>query len=291
MENINLGGKTALVTGATNGIGLVTARELARMGATVVVAGRNPEKTERVVNEIRAATGNERVNKAVADLSALDDIREMADAFKTRYDRLDILVNNAGAIFNKRQESPDGYELTFALNHLGYFLLTNLLLDLLKASAPARIVSVSSGAHHFARGGMRWHDLQFRDGYSATGAYGQSKLANIMFTHELARRLEGTGVTANAMHPGFVASGFGRNNSGIMDFFYRLIAPLARTPERGADTIIYLAAAPEVAGVTGEYFEDRKPASLSKAAQDPEAAARLWAISEQMTGLAETETA
>ena len=266
MQSLSLQGKVALITGATNGIGLSTARELARLGATTIIVGRSPEKAERVVAAIRAETASESVHKAIADLSSQADIRELAAQFLARYDRLDILVNNAGAIYNVRQQSVDGIEMTFALNHLNYFLLTNLLVDRLKASAPARIINVSSGAHQFARGGMHWHDLELRQGYGSMKAYGQSKLANILFTRELARRLEGTGVTANVMHPGFVATGFGRNNSGLLDLFYQIVAPFIRTPDKGAETVIWLASAP--------YSVQPVPQRRSISASWPRAASR-----------------
>lgn len=284
MEN-----KVCLVTGATNGIGKVTALELARRGATVVLAGRSAAKTDAVVAEIKARSGNDRVEGLVADLSTQAGVRALADAFKARYDRLDVLVNNAGAIFNERRESADGIEMTFALNHLSYFLLTHLLLDVLKASAPARIVNVSSNAHMGS--GINFDDLEFKRGYMNFRAYAQSKLANILFTTELARRLQGTGVTANALHPGFVSSGFGRNDGSLMNIGMMLMRPFQISPEKGAETTLYLATSPEVEGVTGGYFSKRKPARTSSAARDQAAAERLWAISEQMTGVRAVEFA
>lgn len=284
MEN-----KVCLVTGATNGIGKVTALELARRGATVVLAGRSAAKTDAVVAEIKARSGNDHVEGLVADLSTQAGVRALADAFKARYNRLDVLVNNAGAIFNERRESADGIEMTFALNHLSYFLLTHLLLDVLKASAPARIVNVSSNAHMGS--GINFDDLEFKRGYMNFRAYAQSKLANILFTTELARRLQGTGVTANALHPGFVSSGFGRNDGSLMNIGMMLMRPFQISPEKGAETTIYLATSPEVEGVTGGYFSKRKPARTSSAARDQAAAERLWAISEQMTGVRAVEFA
>lgn len=284
MEN-----KVCLVTGATNGIGKVTALELARRGATVVLAGRSAAKTDAVVAEIKARSGNDHVEGLVADLSTQAGVRALADAFKARYNRLDVLVNNAGAIFNERRESADGIEMTFALNHLSYFLLTHLLLDVLKASAPARIVNVSSNAHMGS--GINFDDLEFKRGYMNFRAYAQSKLANILFTTELARRLQGTGVTANALHPGFVSSGFGRNDGSLMNIGMMLMRPFQISPEKGAETTLYLATSPEVEGVTGGYFSKRKPARTSSAARDQAAAERLWAISEQMTGVRAVEFA
>jgi NAD(P)-dependent dehydrogenase (short-subunit alcohol dehydrogenase family) len=211
------------------------------------------------------------------------EVRKLADAFRERYQRLDVLVNNAGAIFMSRQVSRDGLEMTFALNHLGYFLLTNLLLDLLIASAPARVVNVSSGAH--LGGKINFADLQLERSYTGFGAYSQSKLANVLFTYELARRLQGTGVTVNALHPGFVATNFGRSNGGLFDPLFRLIQRFgALTPEKGAETTVYLAVSPEVEGVTGKYFANCKPAASSALSNDETTARRLWEVSEQLTG-------
>lgn len=276
-------GKICMVTGATDGIGQVTARALAGKGATVIVVGRNPDKGAAVIEEIRQQTGNRAVEFMLADLSAQADIRQLADQFKQDYQRLDVLVNNAGGFFMGRQETEDGIELTLALNHLNYFLLTNLLLDTLKASAPARIVNVSSRAHRDGR--INFDDLEGKRTYKGWRAYQQSKLANVLFTYELARRLEGTGVTANALHPGFVASNFGINNGwlarllrGVADFF-------AISVEEGAQTSIYLAASPEVERVTGKYFVECEPVRSADASYDTETARRLRQVSEAMTGL------
>jgi NAD(P)-dependent dehydrogenase (short-subunit alcohol dehydrogenase family) len=223
------------------------------------------------------------VDGLVADLSVMAEVRKLAESFKTKYDRLDVLINNAGAVFARRRTTEDGYEMTFALNHLSYFLLTNLLLDLLKASAPSRIINVSSDAHRAPRT-FDFDNLNGRK-YGAGGymAYGQSKLANILFTYELARRLEGTGVTANVLHPGFVATGFGRNVPGMMSRIMGLLHRFALSPEAGARTTIYLASSPEVEGVSGKYFDKSKAASSSKGSHDREAQRRLWEISEEMT--------
>jgi NAD(P)-dependent dehydrogenase (short-subunit alcohol dehydrogenase family) len=278
-----MAGKICLVTGATGGIGLVTARALAQMGAHVVVAGRSEQKCEAAVAHIRAETGSDAVEYLLADLSVQAQVRALAGEFLRRHARLDVLVNNAGVYNAKRQESDDGFELTWAVNHLGYFLLTHLLLDALKSSAPSRIVNVASGAH--VRGALDFDDLQWQQGYSGFPVYAQSKLANILFTYELARRLDGTGVTANALHPGFVASGFGKNNG----FVYRMAMPItalfALSPEEGAQTSIYLASSPEVEGVTGQYFYKCQPFRSSRATYDEAAARRLWEVSAAMTGL------
>lgn len=275
--------KVVMVTGATDGIGLVTARELANMGAEVVVVGRNVEKGNRVVSEIKSATGSDKVALMVADLSSMQEVRKLAEEFKSKYKRLDVLVNNAGAVFRQRAESVDGYEMTFALNHLNYFLLTNLLLDTIKASAPARIINVSSAAHQGQT--LDFTDLQNEKSYSGFSVYGQSKLANVLFTKALSRRLEGTGVTTNVVHPGFVATRFGHNNGGLMRLFMPIVQLLARSPEEGAETNIYLASSPEVDEVTGEYFADSKVAPSSTVSKDAEAAERLWEISAEMVGL------
>ncbi len=275
--------KICMVTGATSGIGEVTARELAKQGATVIVVGRNPEKGAATLKRIRQATGNESVEFMRVDFSVQDQIRHLAQQFQDRYARLHVLVNNAGAVFMKRQESADGLEMTFAVNHLAYFLLTNLLLDTLTASAPARIVNVSSDAHH--RGKINFNDLQLKEGYNMWPAYTQSKLANILFTYELSRHLEGTGVTVNALHPGFVATNLGKNNGLLARLLIPFIQLFAMSTEKGAQTSIYLATSPDVEGVTGQYFADQKPKRSSEASHDRGAAQRLWHISEKLTGL------
>lgn len=276
-----------VVTGATSGIGKATACGIAERSLSVVVVGRDREKSIATVSAIRQETGNPNVEYMLADLSSQQEIRQLAQAFKRRYQRLDVLVNNAGGFFLRRQESEDGIEMTFALNHLGYFLLTNLLLDTLEASVPARIVNVSSAGHRDTE--MNFDDLQGEEDYSGWKAYGQSKLANLLFTYELARRLEGTGVTVNALHPGFVATNIGANNFGWLGRLLKKIINLRGvSPEEGAETVIYLATSPEVAGVTGKYFVDKEPVRSSAASYDEEAARRLWEISEELTGLRET---
>ncbi len=269
-----------LITGATSGIGEVTARELARRGMHVIIVGRNAGRVAATVARIKQATGVE-VETLIADLSSQAGVRSVAEAFLQRHQRLDVLINNAGGVFASHQVSADGIELTWALNHMSYFLLTNLLIDTLRASAPARVVNVSSDAHR--SGVMRWDDLQFTRGYNGWAAYAQSKLANILFSNELARRLEGTGVTSNALHPGFVATRFAHNNGiiwgGLMALMQRLFAI---TPEEGAQTSIYLATAPEVAAISGRYFVKSRETPPAPQAQDMAAAARLWEISERM---------
>jgi NAD(P)-dependent dehydrogenase (short-subunit alcohol dehydrogenase family) len=247
--------------------------------------GRNPSKTEATLHEIKLQSGNASVDMLLGDLSSMADVRRIAADFKRKHQRLDVLVNNAGAWFAARQETVDGYEMTFALNHLSYFLLTNLLLDVLKASAPARIVNVSSDAHTTAP--LNFDDLQHKKSYEGRGfiAYGQSKLANVLFTYELARRLQGTGVTANVLHPGFVATGFGINNGGLMRLGMKIAHLFAIDEEKGAQTMFHLATSPEVEGISGKYWDKSKAVSSSRASYDETAQRRLWEISEQMTGL------
>jgi len=282
MEN-TLKGKTALVTGGTNGIGLITARELARMGANVTIVSRNPAKCAAIAETIKTETGNP-VEFIAADLSTLAGIMQAASTFKKRHTRLEILVNNAGGLFMSRHLTGDGYEMTFALNHLNYFLLTNLLLDILKASAPARIVNVSSGAH--MRGNINFDDLQGKKHFNGMQAYGQSKLANVLFTYELARRLQGTGVTVNALHPGTIATGFARNNGVLYRFGMSVVGMFLPKPEQGAQTSIYLASSPEVEGVTGKYFFDCKEVRSSSNSYDQSLAEKLWQASLELTGKA-----
>ncbi len=282
-----LTGKTILITGATNGIGKVAALELAKQGPTIVLVGRNPAKVEETVREIKEKSSNPQVDGLVADLFSMAEVRRLANEFRKKYPHLHVLINNAGAIFADRQHTVDGYERTFALNHLAYFLLTNLLLDMLKADAPARIINVSSGAHLGAS--LDFDDLQNEQHYGAGGftAYGQSKLDNLLFTYELARRLAGTGVTVNAMHPGTVATGFGENNSGGMHLAMQVLHLFSLTPQQGADTIVYLASSPEVEGISGKYWEKRKAIQSSPASYDEATQKRLWEVSAQMTGLTE----
>lgn len=279
-----MGKKICLVTGATSGIGKATAQGLAAGGFTTVIVGRDQQKTDRVCRLIRKRTGNPDISYLIADLSSQKDVRRLAEEFKRWYDRLDILVNNAGAKILQRLTTVDGYEMTFALNHLAYFLLTQLLLDRLQAAKHARIVNISSGAHGGAV--LDFDDLQNEKHYVGKEAYNQSKLANLLFTYELARRLEGSGVVANAMAPGGVITNFCRNNGWISWAKHVTAHILARNligPEKAAETILYMATSPEVAGVSGKYFFEKKPIESSPASYDEEAGKRLWEISERMT--------
>ncbi len=276
-------GKTCLVTGANAGIGKETALALAQMGAVVVMVARSPERGMAALDEVRSRSGSQRVELLSADLSSQASIRQLAADFKAKYDRLHVLVNNAGAVFMQRQESVDGLEMTFALNHLGYFLLTNLLLDVLKASAPARIINVSSGAHQGGR--INFNDLQRQQSYSGFGAYSTSKLANVLFTYELTRRLEGSGVTTNCLHPGFVRSEFAKNNGRLARLSMLLLRPLTISPAQGAETSIYLASSPDVTDVAGRYFVKKKAVKSSAASYDTAVARQLWNVSATLTGL------
>jgi NAD(P)-dependent dehydrogenase (short-subunit alcohol dehydrogenase family) len=283
-------GRICLITGGTNGIGKSTALSLARMGATVVIVGRNAQKTAQVADEMRAATSNKNIDTLVADLASLQEVRRLAEDFKRQYAQLHVLLNNAGAMFWTRQLSADGFEMTFAVNHLAHFLLTNLLLDIVRAGAPARIINVSSRAHQ--RGKLDFADLQSERHYAGMAVYGRSKLANLLFTLELSRRLEGTGVTVNALHPGFVNSGFAKNNPGLAFKLFGAVGPLvARSPEKGAETSIYLASSPEVEGVTGKYFSDSKITQPAPQALDAAAAKMLWDVSARLVGLEEAVAA
>ncbi len=277
--------KIVLVTGATTGIGYVTALELARMGATVVGVARNPHKAEDALKSIRSQTGNSRVEFLLGDLSQQAQVRRLAEEFKSRHPRLDILINNAGALFIDRQETSEGIEMTLALNHLAYFLLTSLLMESLGKAPSARIINVASEAHR--RGHIDLDDLEKTRQYFGWSAYCQSKLANVLFTYELDRRLKlkGGSITANALHPGFVASGFSKNNA----LWYRILsAPVflaAISPEKGARTSIYLASSPDVEGVSGKYFRKQKAVASNPESYNEALARRLWEWSEEKTGL------
>ena len=279
-----MAGRVCLVTGATSGIGKVTATSLAAQGAEVIVTGRNQRKADDTVSWIKSETGNKAVRYLLADFADLGQVRDLARALNEQTSHLDVLVNNAGAFFNTRRETPFGVEMTFLVNYLAPFLLTNLLLEKLRGGVPARIVNVTSAAHQYDS--MNFDDLGFKRGYISIRAYARSKLANLLFTYELSRRLAGSQVTVNAVHPGHVATDIwttsfpfiGPALKWVMGFF-------ALTPEQGADTVVYLASSPEVEGTTGKYFVAREAVPSSPLSYDERVAQRLWQISEDLTGL------
>ena len=276
--------KTMVVTGGTSGIGLAGALELARGGARIVLVARDPARAESALRQLRRANPGADHALHLADLSRLDEMKRVGAAIAAAEPRIDVLVNNAGAWFADRTEVEGGFEKTFALDHLSYFVLTDALLPCLEAAAPSRIVSTSSEGHRFAS--LDFGDLQSRRGYKGFAAYCRAKLCNVLFTRELARRLAGTGVTATCFHPGFVASRFGDESTGLGRAAFGLAKSLfAVTPEKGAETLVYLATSPEVEGRSGGYYSKRKPAKVSRAGQDDAAARRLWEMSAEMTGV------
>jgi retinol dehydrogenase 14 len=283
-ETSPMAGKIALITGGTGGIGKATAIGLARLGARVGITGRDLTRAEQAAADIRTFSGNPAVDAFAADLSSQAEVRRLAADVRDAYPRLDVLINNVGGFWAHRHSTADGLEHTFALNHLASFLLTNLLLDRLKASAPARVVNVSS--HVQAEGRIEFDDLQSAGNYSGQSAYSQSKLANIMFTNELARRLEGTRVTATSLHPGFVRTEFGAEDQA---WFFAVISgvvrPFLKTPAQGAQTSIYLASSPDIEGVTGRFFANKEVKTANAAARDTIMTARLWEVSADLVGL------
>jgi NAD(P)-dependent dehydrogenase (short-subunit alcohol dehydrogenase family) len=288
-EAVSMQGKLCMITGATSGIGLATAEALARMGASLVLVGRNPSLGAQVVERIRQETGNAQIEFMLAELTDQAQVRALAGDYSKTHSHLDILINNAGGSYLTRRETVDGLEWTFALNYLSPFLLTNLLLDILRASAPARVINVSSGIHTSAS--IAFDDLQSRRRYNTMKAYGQAKLALVLFTYELARRLEGSHVTANVLHPGFVATQIFEKSGWLTKLVAPLIKRRAISPEEGAATSIYLASSPEVEGVTGKYFYKCRAQKSAPASYVEEDAHRLWAISEELVGLDGKEAA
>lgn len=281
-------GKTVVVTGANSGIGFETAAALAAMGARVLVTARNADKGRAAVAAVgQRAGGDAQVQLVVFDLADLSSVRRGAAEILDSAPRIDVLVNNAGVVLSERSETVDGLEATFATNHFGPFLLTNLLLERIESSVPARIVTVASTAHNTARKGIPFDDLQSTHHYRGLQVYGESKLANMLFTRELARRLEGRGVTANSLHPGTVRTGYGRGGDarGFLAFGIRIASPLFLSPAKGARTSIYLSSSPEVESVSGQYFVKCRPRQPRRWALDSEAARRLWEVSERVTGL------
>jgi NAD(P)-dependent dehydrogenase (short-subunit alcohol dehydrogenase family) len=276
-------GQVCVVTGATSGIGKAAAAALAQQGAEIIVVGRDPARAEATAPAIQAG-GAPPPKVEIADLARLDQVRALAGRLNQTLDRIDVLINNAGLVLNERRVTPDGYEYVFAVNHLAPFLLTNLLRPKLTASAPARVITVSSDAHTAAR--LDLDDPNLEHGWSSWRSYSNSKLANILFTRELAGRLDGTGVTANCLHPGVVRTGFGRDARPLMRVGITIARPFMLSPERGADTIVYLASSPDVAAKTGGYYVKREPREPSAAARDDGLARGLWETSERLTGLA-----
>ncbi len=276
--------KVCVITGGTDGIGKAAAQALALQGARLLVHGRDPDKGARAIAEIKARSRNPNIEFVRADFGSLADVRRLAATIMQRTPRIEVLINNAGGLFSKRNLSKDGYEMTFAVNHLAPFLLTHLLLDTLKGSAGARIVTTASDAHRGAA--LPLDDSAATGKYSSMRVYGASKLANILFTRALAKRLEGTPVTATCLHPGFVRTNFVRDVPRWGRAIFALIARFARSPEKGAETLVYLAASPQVQGASGGYYFDCRLTQPAAAAQDDEAAERLWRVSEQRTGIA-----
>jgi len=283
MPRVNMAEKVCLVTGGNSGIGKSVALGLAKMGATVVVVSRNKEKGETAVTDTVEKSGNDNVELIQADMSSQNSIHQLVNEFRARHEKLHLLINNAGVYLTKRSETEDGLESTFAVNHLGPFLLTSLLVDILKASAPSRIVNVTSDAHKGAR--VNFDDLQGERKFSGWQAYGQSKLAMILYTHGLAKKLEGTGVTVNSAHPGVVRTNFAKNNGGLVMLGFRFLGMFFISPESAAKRILYVATSPDLEGVTGKYFTKMHEVKSSQESYDDDSARRLWQISEQLTHL------
>jgi NAD(P)-dependent dehydrogenase (short-subunit alcohol dehydrogenase family) len=285
---MSMQGKVVVITGSNVGIGLETAVGVAEKGATTVLACRNQAKAEAAAKEVTARTWNDDVHVVPLDLADLASVRKASDDILARWDRLDVLVNNAGGTWTQRQFTAQSIEYTIGVNHLGPFYLTNLLLPRLRAGSPSRVVCVSSFGHHFTRGGLDFDDLQSERRYEGMEAYCKSKLANVLFVRQLARREAETGVTANAVHPGWVRSNFAMDGdtTGLVGFGMRAMRPLQISSRRGARTSVYLASSPEVAGKTGEYWAHSKPGHMSRSARDDAAALRLWDESEQLLATA-----
>ena len=276
-------GKVCIVTGGNSGIGKATAIRLAQRGGSVVIVARNEERGPAAQAEVKAKSRNENVDLMLADLSSFKSVRTLAGSFKAKYGKLDVLVNNAGEILHKRHVTIDGLERTFASNHFGHFLLTNLLLDTIRRSAPARIINITSEAHRGAI--IHFDDLQGEKNYSAFRAYGQAKLANVLFTYELAKKLEGTGVIANCLHPGVVRTGFGHDDSGLMSLVIWIASPFFMSAEKAARAVTKLATSHELESVSGKYFSKMKEGRSSEESYDEETARHLWRVSEELTKL------
>jgi NAD(P)-dependent dehydrogenase (short-subunit alcohol dehydrogenase family) len=274
--------KICIITGFTSGIGKAAAFNLAKMGAALILICRNKDKGEQVINHFKNETGNDKLNLYICELSSQNDIRRVVSEIKTHHPVIDVLINNAGGINEKHFLTEDGFELTFAINHLAYFSLTLFLLDNIKSSNYARIINVASDAHQFSK--IDFNYLNMKNKYNPMKVYGITKLANIMFTYELARRLKNTKISVNCMHPGGVNTNFGKNMKGIAGAYFRL-SPFSRQPEKGAETIIWLASSPEVEGVSGKYFMDKKEKKSNSFSYDIESQQKLWEESEKMTGV------
>ena len=275
-------GKVIVITGATSGLGRIAAVRLAQMGARLVLVARDWARAEKTLAVLREAGPGQAHTAYFADLSLMEDVKRVGAEIAAAEPRIDVLINNAGSLFSSRQVTAEGLERTFATNHMAYFILTQMLLPSLKAAGQARIVNTASGAHRDNR--LDFDDLQTMRGYRAKAAYGRTKLCNILFTRELAKRLAGTGITANCLHPGFVATGLGQRDNGLVNAIIWVVFRFAAKPEPGAETIVYLASDPEVADVSGEYFYDCRPKLPSDEARNDEAARRLWDESERMVG-------
>ena len=272
-----MNGKVCLVTGSTDGIGKVSARVLAELGAKVIIVGRDPEKSAIVLAELRSISGNKNIDLLMADLAVMQEVRDLAEQVISQYDRLDVLLNNAGGYFTKHEITSDGLEMTFALNHMSYFLLTNKLMGLLKSSVPARIVNVSSDAHYGVD--IEFDNLNGEQDYKAWKAYQKSKLANVLFTYELLKKVPAD-ITVNCLHPGFVATNFGHNNGGFVSPILKIAKWIsAIEPEDGAKTSIFLCSAPDVNGVSGKYFYKCQQKTSSRESRNMDTAKRLWQIS------------
>lgn len=280
----SMSGKTVLVTGATSGIGEAAALAMAKLGASVVVHGRNAALAESVVSAIKEETSNPSIYYLIADFSKMEEVRHLAAEVKKNFPRLDVLVNNAAAVYAKHILSTDGVEMTFQVDYLSHFLLTNLLLDTLKASAPSRIINVSASQHE--RGRLDFEDLNMAKKYNGNKSYANAKLAMVMFTYDLAKRLEGTGVTVNAVSPGLVKTNLALDSGGLITFSKKFIDIFGKSPEKGTETIVYLAQSPDVQSISGKYFEDKKVEQTSETSYDASTTARLWKVSEELTSLA-----
>ena len=276
-------GRVCLVTGASSGIGKETAKKLVGLGATAVMVCRNRKRGEKTVAEIKRANKNAQVELLLADFTSLDAVRSVAKELSEKHDSLHVLVNNAGGVRVMRSATADGFETTFQVDYLSHFLLTNLLLELLRKSAPSRIINVSSASHY--RGHLNFDDLQMKKGYGVMKSYSQAKLAQVLFTYELSRRLEGTGVTVNCLHPGTVATNIWNGSMGPFSFLGNISRLFLISPEEGARTPVYLASSPEVEGVTGKYYDDKREKQSSDESYDQSVASKLWNESERMTGL------